>query len=273
MVKRKPRRNKTIISVIIPAYKQEKSIAKDLRRIEKVLRQLRQSFEIIVVVDGFTDKTFDNAKKVKSKYIKVVGYDKNLGKGYAIRYGIVRSKGNIVGFVDAGMDLNPNGLAMLLEHFEWYNADIIVGSKRHPVSKIHYPIKRKIISYCSQLLIRFLFGLEIRDTQVGMKFFKREVLESVMPRLIVKQYAFDIEILVVAHTLGYIRIYEAPVELNWNLGPGITVKNLWKILLLTFIDTIAIFYRLKILHYYSDRNKKQWKYDSNVSFRVNLRKV
>lgn len=269
-MRKKKRTEKNFVSVIIPTFRQERTIAKDIVRIEKVLKQLRHPFETIVVVDGMVDKTFSNAKKVKSRQIKVFGYEKNHGKGYAIRYGMVRSKGNIVGFIDAGMDLNPNGLSMLLEHFHWYNADIIIGSKRHPVSKITYPLNRKIISFLSQLLIKILFGLNVKDTQVGMKFFKRKVIEDVMQRLLVKEFAFDIEILVVAYYLGYKRIFEAPVELKHKFAGSILSEDLFECILKTLWDTLAIFYRLKILHYYDNKSKRKWKLDPELNFRVNI---
>lgn len=253
-----------LVSVIIPAFKQEKTILQDLVRIEEVLRQIRYNYEIIVVVDGMLDKTLPKAKKLHSDHVTVVGYEDNHGKGYAIRYGIVRSKGDIVGFIDSGMDINPNGLSMLLEHFEWYNADIIVGSKRHPVSKVYYPLSRKILSFLSQVFIRVLFGLNIRDTQTGMKFFKRKVLEDVSHRLLVKKFAFDIEILAVAYHLGYKRIFEAPVELDLNLNGSIVSQHLLTIILKTFWDSLAIFYRLKVIRYYDNANWRSWKTDPEL---------
>ena len=202
----------------------------------------------------------------------MVGYDTNKGKGYAIRFGMAESKGDIVGFIDAGMDLNPNGLFMLLEHFEWYNADIIVGSKRHPVSKVFYPWQRKVLSMGYQLLVLTLFGLKVRDTQVGMKFFKREVLEEILPRLLVKAFAFDVEILAVANYLKYSRIYEAPVEIKLRFGGTSTVtsQKFLRTVLAMLTDTLAIFYRLKILNYYSDKNHRRWKFDPELNFRVNV---
>jgi len=208
----------------------------------------------------------------KNPNIRVVGYDTNKGKGYAIRFGMAESKGDIVGFIDAGMDLNPNGLFMLLEHFEWYNADIIVGSKRHPVSKVFYPWQRKVLSMGYQLLVLTLFGLKVRDTQVGMKFFKREVLEEILPRLLVKAFAFDVEILAVANYLKYSRIYEAPVEIKLRFGGTSTVtsQKFLRTVLAMLTDTLAIFYRLKILNYYSDKNHRRWKFDPELNFRVNV---
>jgi glycosyltransferase involved in cell wall biosynthesis len=185
----------------------------------------------------------------------------NMGKGHAVRYGMAKAKGDIIGFIDAGLELNPNGLSMLLEHFEWYKADIIIGSKRHPASHVIYPWQRKILSFGYQMIVRILFGLKVRDTQVGMKFFKREVLEKVMPRVLVKAFAFDVEMLAVANYLGFKRIYEAPVEMKMKFQVGLSTiasKGFMKTALGMFWDTLAVFYRLKILHYYDDKNKKNW---------------
>lgn len=258
------------ISLIVPAYRQERVIAQDLSRIEKVLHKLGFPFEVIVVVDGTVDKTLENAHKVSSKFIKVYGYSKNKGKGYAVRYGMVRSKGNIIGFIDSGMDLNPKGILKVVKKFLHEDIDVIIGSKRHAMSKVNYPLKRKAISFLGQLLIKVLFGLTVTDTQVGMKFFRREVLEKVLPRLLVKRYAFDIEILAVSHYLGFKRIYEAPVEINYNFNSSVLSEGLFMVLLHTFIDTLAIYYRLVIRGYYDDGNKRKWKYDPDLDFRVNV---
>jgi|SRR3989344_731601 len=258
------------VSLIIPAFKQAKTIKNDLIRIKKVMEKLRYDYEIIVVVDGKADKTFENASKVKSPKVIVTGYEHNHGKGHAIRFGIARSTGDIIAFIDAGMDLNPNGLSLLLEHFEWYNADIIVGSKLHPVSKINYPFTRKLLSFGYRTIVRLMFGLSVRDTQVGMKFYRRQVLEDVLPRLLVKTYAFDVEILAVSYHLGYRRIFEAPVEINFNLTTSIISKGFWKIIFYMLLDTAAVFYRLKILRYYDNGNKRKWKFDPELNFKVNL---
>lgn len=263
-----------LLSVIVPTYRQEKSIVRDLIRIKSILDKLRYPTELICVVDGKQDATFKKALRFAqtTTNIRVVGYDTNKGKGYAVRFGMAESKGEVVGFIDSGMDLNPNGLAMLLEHFEWYESDIIVGSKRHPVSKVLYPWQRKILSFGYQLLVFFLFGLKVKDTQVGMKFFRREVLEKVLPRLLVKKFAFDVEILAVSNHLGFNRIYEAPVEIKLRFGgtSTITSQKFFKQVFAMLVDTIAVFYRLKILNYYANYNKRKWKFDPELNFRINI---
>lgn len=257
------------LSVIVPAYKQEKTVKKDIENIESVLKQIRYDYEMVVVVDGRVDKTFENAKKVKSKKVKVVGYKKNHGKGYAVRYGMARTRGDLIAFIDAGMDIDPNGISMILEHMEWYGADVIVGSKRHPASEVYYPLPRRLLSLATQITVWIFFGLRVRDTQVGLKVFRREVLERVLPRLLLKRFAFDIELLAVARHLGFTRIYEAPIKLSHKFVSTVRIfgrNGIWE----AFTDTLAVFYRLRILRYYDDRNKRRWRYDKDLDFRVNV---
>jgi glycosyltransferase involved in cell wall biosynthesis len=243
--------NINLLSVVIPAYKQQETIVRDIKNISKTLEKLGYKYEILIVVDGIVDKTFDKAQKLSSTKIKIYSYKENNGKGYAVKYGMLKAKGNIIGFLDAGMDINPSGLRMLLGHMEWYNADIIVGSKMHPVSQVNYPFYRKILTWGYRLLTATLFGFKVKDTQVGLKFFKKEVVQDVLPRLVVKKFAFDIEILAVAHALGYNRIYEAPVEIKFKNGT-INSTNFWKIILWMMLDTLAVFYRLRIIKYYTN---------------------
>ena len=263
---------KKLVSVIIPAYKQEKTIQRDLRSIHAILAQTRWDFEIILVVDGFVDETFKQAEKVKRKNIKVVGYETNRGKGYAIRYGMARAVGDYIAFIDAGMEIEPNGISMLLEHMEWYNADIMLGSKRHPASKVDYPLIRRIYSFGYHAIVKILFRIPVKDTQVGLKVFKRNVLEAVLPRLVIKQYAFDIELIAVAYHLGFKRIYEAPVSLSMDFGSGTRFTDFF--LFSPFIrgmlyDTLGVFYRMFITHYYDDRSRQKWVYDKELDMRVN----
>lgn len=247
-----------VISLIIPAYKQEKTIFRDITNLKKSLDDLKQPYEIIVVIDGDLDKTFLQLKKIKTRKLKIYKFDRNQGKGSAIKFGVQNAKGDIIGFIDAGMDIDPTGIAMLINHMLWYNADIIVGSKLHPVSQVNYPTERKILSWCYRTFTRILFGFKVRDTQVGIKFYRRRVARDVFPRLLAKKFAFDVEILALSYALGYTRIYEAPIKLKFRGVNSITSKNLWKIIFLMLWDTAAIFYRVRIIKFYKRSNRKNW---------------
>jgi len=264
--------NTHFLSVIVPAYKQAKSIRQDIYSIYDTLEQIRYPYELIVVVDGKSvDSTFSEALKCHLKNLKVIGYPHNHGKGYALRYAMAKSKGDYVAFIDAGMEIDPNGISMLLEHLEWYHADIIVASKRHPASQVIYPLDRKIISFGAHLISRFLLGINVHDTQAGLKIFRRPVLEKVLPRLLVKNYAIDLEILAVANHLGFKKIYEAPIKLNYSFQ-SLTHATGINIILNCLRDALAVFYRLRILHYYNDKNKRHWIYDPELDMRINTGK-
>jgi glycosyltransferase involved in cell wall biosynthesis len=263
-------KKKVYLSLIIPAYKQEKTIERDLERVNHVLQSLSYSYEIIVVVDGKLDKTFVNAQKVHSSKILVVGYPHNKGKGYAVRYGMANAKGEVIAFLDAGMDLDPNGLQTLIDIMKKNHADIVIGSKLHPLSKVSYPWQRKILSWGYRSFVKTFFGLSVGDTQVGMKVFRRKVLEDVLPRLLVKRYAFDIEMLAVAHYVGYTKIFEGPVTLKFQYWSSITSKNFWQPISHMLWDTAAVFYRLRILHYYDENGNYKWKYDPELNFKVKV---
>jgi glycosyltransferase involved in cell wall biosynthesis len=242
------------LSLIMPVYKQDKTIVKNLKQIKTVLDNIRYDYEIIAVVDGIMDKSFDRIKKANITKVICLTYKENQGKSYAIRVGMENAKGDYVMFLDSGMEIDPNGISMLLEHMEWYNADIIVGSKRHPASFVMYPMLRKILSVGYYVLVKMMFGLRVHDTQAGIKIFKKPVLEKILPRLIEKKFAGDLEMLVVADTLGFKRIYEAPIKLDYNLSK-ITSAATWNSIIGITIDTLAIFYRKNIIHYYKKKHK------------------
>ncbi|OGK15423.1 hypothetical protein A2690_05200 [Candidatus Roizmanbacteria bacterium RIFCSPHIGHO2_01_FULL_39_12b] len=237
------------LTLIVPAHKKEKTIIQNIRRLQRVLDTIRYDYEIIVVVDGMLDKTFDKLKKSRPKKTYCLSYLKNQGKSYAIRLGMRYARGDYVMFIDAGEEIDPNGISMLLEHMEWYNADIIVGSKRHPASVVSYSWQRKILSYGYYFLVKVLFGVKIKDTQAGIKILKRKVMIKVLPRLVEKRFTGDLEILVVSKILGFKRIYEAPIKLDYDfsgISSAATLKAIWGM----FIDTMAIFYRAYLLHHY-----------------------
>lgn len=247
--------NTHFLSLIVPIYKQEKIIVDNLTSIKKVLDNIRYDYEIIAVVDGFIDRSFEKIKKAKIERLKCLGYANNLGKSFAIRLGMKEAKGDYVMFIDSGMEIDPNGISMLLEHMEWYDADIIVGSKRHLASQVKYSIVRMILSYCYYFMVKLLFGIRVNDTQAGIKVFKKEVLEKVLPRLVEKKFAGDLEMLVAADNLGFKRIYEAPIKLDYTLGKVTTAATLSSILHI-LMDTFAIFYRKNIINYYKSPQKK-----------------
>ena len=260
-----------LFSLIIPVYKQGKTLKRDIEAIIDVLKPLAIPYEIIPVIDGYIDNSLTEVKKVKDERVKPVGYKTNRGKGYAVRYGFAHATGDVIGFMDAGGDLKANALLPMLAQFEFQNADIVLGSKRHPDSKIDYPRYRRVLSWVYQKFVKLLFGLEVRDTQVGMKLYRRKLLEDVLPRLLVKKFAFDIEILAVSYRLGYRKIFEAPIQIDLFLAKSSIVWNKLFVTIYNMLhDTLAVYYRLRILRYYDDSNKRKWRFDPELNFRINV---
>ena len=236
-----------MLSVIIPAYNEEPNIQHTVKTLERALEHVGREHEVIVVCDGCKDKTAEKARALKLKHVRVLEYEKNRGKGYALTYGTNHSKGDVISFLDAGGDFNADSVDKFIKLMDVFDADIVIGSKRHPASRVTYPLRRRIGSQLYQYLIRFLFNLNLRDTQTGIKVFRREVLVKVLPRALVKRYAFDLELLVIAKHLNFTRIFEAPVTMHFNeTTTGLSRNAIANALQ----DTFAIFYRLKINHYY-----------------------
>jgi hypothetical protein len=212
-----------------------------------------EPIEVIVVSDGSLDHTGERLLAARAEAgIRVIHYDRNLGKGYAVKAGAIASHGDWVAFVDADLDLDPASIPAYLEVARREQLDFAIGSKRHPDSVVHYPRSRRIPSWCYQQLNRLLFRLDVRDTQVGLKLFSRRVVDEVMPLLLVKQFAFDVELLAVATALGLGRIEELPVRLDYRFtGSALRSSTVVRALL----DTAAIFYRLRILGTYQRKRR------------------
>jgi glycosyltransferase involved in cell wall biosynthesis len=218
---------------------------------ERLNEELDGDFEIVAVSDGSIDATeAELLAHAPAGAFRVFHYDRNLGKGYAIKLGALEARGEWIGFVDADLDLDPRDLGTYVKHAQEEGLDFAIGSKRHPDSVVEYPPVRVAASWLFQQLVRLLFRLNVRDTQVGLKVFRREIAEQVLPFLLVKRFAFDIELLAVSRAFGFDRIGEMPVSLDYKFtGSGVRSRAVLRAL----IDTAAIFYRLRILRYYQRR--------------------
>lgn len=251
-------RSDILLSVIIPAYKAEGFIAKSIRGVREVLDGAGGSFEIICVVDGRVDKTYEAALAVAKKFpekIRVFGYEVNRGKGYAVRYGMKRAKGELIGFIDAGGEISPESLVSLINTLEEKRLDLVVGSKRHPESQIDYLFHRKLFSLGYLTLVKVLFKIPVRDTQAGIKLARRQVIEKVLPKLTINGFAFDIELISLAKLCGFKKIAEAPIKVSKEKAgtSTMTLSGLIKTSADMFFDTILVFCRLNFSRYYQNR--------------------
>ena len=243
---------KVDLSVVVPAYREGRLIYGNLSRLVRELDKLKVAYEVVVVSDGNTDATVQEAQRLGSPNVRVFHYPMNIGKGFALSFGVSQSRGSLVTFIDADMEFDPANIRGFMELMRTNDCDAVIGSKRHPLSQVSYPRFRQVQAALYQHLIRLLFSLEVRDTQIGLKLFRRKVLEDVIPLLSVKNFAFDLELLVVAHQLGYDKVLEAPIQINSKFGNFPDPRAVWRVLL----DTAAIFYRLRISRSYARQRRR-----------------
>ena len=237
------------VSVLMPAFNEGPRIRANVLAVDRMFKSMKRPYEIVVVDDGSGDWTFEEAKKAArgaGDRIRVRRLEVNQGKGHALKEAFRRCRGEWVVFLDSDLDIAPSQIQLFFDIQRREGCDVVIGSKRHPDSKLDYPLKRRFFSVGYFFLVKLLFQLPIRDTQTGLKLFRREVLTKVFPKVLVKRYAFDLELLVLAHHYGF-TIAEAPVVVNYRGKFGhIGVRTVFKI----WWDTMAVFYRLKLKRYY-----------------------
>jgi glycosyltransferase involved in cell wall biosynthesis len=235
------------LSLILPAYNAADYIEENVCEVVRTLESIGRPFEVLLVCDGDGDGTADRARLVTDARVRVLSYAENRGKGYAVCFGVSHAHGRLIGWLDADLDIAPQVIVDSVRRFDERHIDAVVGSKRHPESEVSYPLIRRGLSRCFQLMIRVLFRINVSDTQVGAKVFRGEMLSIVAPLLLIKQYAFDLEVLAVAAEFGFDRIEEVPVHLDYRFsGTGINTQAVRRM----FIDTLAIAYRIYIRHWY-----------------------
>jgi len=240
-------------SIVVPFYNPGPRFGPHLADVVEKLASSRSTFEVIAVADGCTDGSSDTVARLAEPRIRLITLSENGGKGAALRAGMAEARGAYVGFIDADGDLAATLILDLIELTRGDDKpDIVLGSKRHPDSEVVYPPLRRVYSFSYQVLVALLFQLPVRDTQTGLKLIRKDTLRAVMPRMVEKRFAFDLELLVVARHIGYRRFAEAPVIIGERCSSTVNLRAVRDIL----IDTLAIFHRLRILRFY-DRVQPQ----------------
>ena len=235
--------SKVELSFVIPAYNEESFIENALGTLDEAVKSRKLQYEIVVVDDGSNDKTLLRATTYANRngHVRVVSYNNNVGKGYAIKKGFMQTNGDVVVFADSDMDIDLGTVTKYVDALK--NGDIVVATKWHPDSRVTMPLKRRILSHGFNVLVRALTGVKLRDTQVGLKAIKKSAFKGVFPRLCVKRYAFDVELLTLAN-LYDLRIIEMPAQLR--IEGLFSLKDMLKM----FVDLLGIAYRLRVIHWY-----------------------
>lgn len=237
-----------MLSVIMPVYGLEPVILHNITVVNDFLKG-HLPYEIIPVDDGSRDASAEVLRQAAASdpaHVRPVFIKVNSGKGNALKQGFAASRGTHILLLDGDLDLSPTRLTTFFDAMLEKQAAIVIGSKRHPDSVIDYPWHRRLASFVYYSLVWILVGLPVSDTQTGMKLFTREALGWALERMLVKAFAFDLELLTIANAKGF-KVAEAPVEMHFGHKIGCLS---WRNVVQVMNDTLAIFYRLRILRYY-----------------------
>lgn len=236
------------LSVILPCYNLAASIQTNLKNLHALLEKQGFPYELIPVDDGSTDGTAEVLRNLAdvTPAISPIVFPQNRGKGAALWAGFKIARYDWVLLLDGDFDLDPATLPAFCDVAKVSGADVIAGSKRHPDAQVEYPLRRRIFSALYHFLTRCTLKLGIQDTQSGMKLVRRAALEYAENRVLVKRFAFDLELFAVMLGGGF-TFAEAPVRIHFGVRWGCLS---WRVLWRTLMDTLAIAYRARVLHYY-----------------------
>jgi len=233
--------NKVFISVIIPAYNEEARIVATFRKIKSYLNRQNYSHEIIIVDDGSDDRTGELVKGLikNDNQISYLRNLRNMGKGYSVKCGVLKARGDYIMFSDADLSVPIEEIEKL---FKWLREGfhIAIGSRGLPESKIivRQFWVRQVMGKIFNFLIRRIAVRDIRDTQCGFKCFKKGVADRLFQNQKLNGFSFDVEILYLAQKAGY-RIKEVPIV--WSNSTG-TKVHIIKDAIKMFFDLIRIIF-------------------------------
>ena len=202
------------ISIVIPAYNEEKRIRATLENIFDYFSHKQTEFEIIVVDDGSSDQTVLTAKKSLPGFgnLQIISYGLNRGKGYAVKTGMLAAKGELILFCDADLSTPIEELELFFPYVK-QGFDVIIGSRKMPGASIEIcqPFYRRFMGKCFTLLTNLFLGIRVFDVTCGFKLFKKEAAGKIFQLQILENWSFDSEILFISRHLNY-KIKEIPVR-------------------------------------------------------------
>jgi glycosyltransferase involved in cell wall biosynthesis len=223
------------LSVVIPAYNEEKRLPKTLEEISKYLSKQTYDYEILVVNDGSKDKTAEAVENLKPRIakLKLINNKENNGKGFVVRQGILEAEGEYRLFTDADNSTSVDQVEKMWPEFE-KGAHVVIGSRDIEGSVLDPPqpwLRQTILGEGFKLFRKLVIGLwKVQDTQCGFKCFTKKAAEDILPKCKINRFAFDAEILVITEKLGY-QIKEIPVYWKNDLESKVKFKSILKMAL------------------------------------------
>lgn len=204
------------LSIIIPCYNEGEKLLSNISKIKKFIFTSFDTedfdFEIIIVNDGSEDDSKNIFEKYckEDSFCKLISYDTNKGKGFAVKQGIKSSTKDVVVFMDADLSTHLSSLIDVYKYID--DKDIVIGSRRHSSSTLTKPQgkTRRFLGKVCSITTKMFMSFDISDTQCGFKAFKGDIARNIIEKQTVDGFAFDIELLYVAYLNGY-SIKEIPV--------------------------------------------------------------
>jgi glycosyltransferase involved in cell wall biosynthesis len=230
------------LSIVMPLYNEGAHIASNVEQTMAALRMLGP-FEMILVNDGSSDNSADAIARLAEQFpSEIVSLQlPRSGKGEALRRGAQAAHGEFVVFIDSDLDLPPEQILFFVAIQRVKKADAVIGSKMHPDSTVDYPFIRRVYSLGYFWLVKFLFGLPVRDTQTGLKLVRRNLLLQALEKTESRGFTLDLELLVRLVQLGAVMV-EAPVVVQHSMKfGGIGLPVVWQI----FRDTWLVWRRTR----------------------------
>lgn len=227
------------LSIIIPAYNEEKRITKTLEDIDRYMSKQNYEYEIIVASDGSKDKTGEvvNGLKQKIKNLSLLDSKENHGKGYAVRQGMMAAKGDYRLFTDADNSTSIDQVEKIWPELN-NGYDIVIGSRDIKGAVLDPPqpfIRNIILGEGFKLFRKVVIGLwGTEDTQCGFKLMTGKAAQAVLPKCKIDRFAFDPEILVVGKKMGF-KIKEIPVHWKNDLDSKVKMSSMVKMALDLFV--------------------------------------
>jgi glycosyltransferase involved in cell wall biosynthesis len=221
----------SLLSIIVPAYDESERLGDSLREIVRYLQTNHIEAEVIVVDDGSKDNTTQIAKSAFAEFppgeivaTKVIRYEANRGKGYAVRTGLLAAKGDIALFSDADLATPISELPKLVDPIKSGELDVAFGSRALDRSLIgtHQPWRREQGGKVFNFIVKQATGLPYWDTQCGFKAFNMKKFRPLLEVMIIDRFGFDVEFLYAAHLAG-LRLKEIPVRWNDVAGSKLSV--------------------------------------------------
>lgn len=225
------------LSLIIPCFNESKIIDNTLKQVIGFLRKKKFRWEVIIVDDGSTDNTSTITGKFKRQGVKTFIIDKNQGKGAALRFGVNKATGKFIVFTDADLSISIDHLNKMLEKLE-DGYSVVLGSRRIADSKIvvHQPFIREKMGQVFTLMSQIISRTKFKDYTCGFKGFIHKSAKSIFEKSLINRWAYDTEIVFLAHKLGY-KVGQVPV--SWINREDSRVR-LGSATLTSFLDLLKI---------------------------------